>query len=79
MAYEGDTHGYLADGTEVRRLTDEEADGRERRYCIVGRSHWNPPSFFAYQAAELEKEAALYREAAALITGKRPALGSDVA
>lgn len=72
MAYEGEAYGYLADGTEVRRLTDEEADGRERRYCIVGHSHWNPPSFFAQQAAELEKEAALHREAAELITGDRP-------
>jgi hypothetical protein len=67
MAYEGEHLGNLADGTEVRRLTDEEADGRERRYCIVGHSHWNPASFFAYQAAELEKEATLYREASALL------------
>ncbi len=69
MAYEGEHLGYLVDGTEVRQLTDEEADGRDRRYCIVGHSHWNPAYFFAHQAAELEKEAALYREAAALLKG----------
>jgi len=69
MAYDGEHFGYLADGTEVRRMTAEEADGRERRFCIVGHSHWNPASFFVYQAAALEREAGMHREAAALIEG----------
>jgi len=73
MAYEGEHLGCLSDGTEVRRLTDEEMGRWERRYCIVGHSHWNPASFFAWHAAELEREAALHREAAALIHGRPPA------
>jgi len=77
MAYEGEHLGYLSDGTEVRRLTDEEMSKRgeseERRYCLVGYSHWNPASFFALHATELGKEAVLYREAAALLSREAPA------
>jgi len=77
MAYEGEHLGYLSYGTEVRRLTDEEmrdqGASEERRYCIVGYSHWCPAWFFARHAAELEKEAALHQQAAALIHGEPPA------
>lgn len=70
MAYKGEVVGRLRDGTEVRQLTDAELEargGKERRYCIVGHSHWNPAWFFGKQADDLEREAKLYREAAMMI------------
>lgn len=66
MPYEGEVIGLVKGGVEVRQLTDAElaASGdRERRYCLVGHSHWNPASFFSRHADELEREARLYREA----------------
>jgi hypothetical protein len=66
MSYEGEVIGLVKGGVEVRQLTDAElaASGdRERRYCLVGHSHWNPASFFSQHADELEREARLYREA----------------
>ena len=74
MGYEGEPIGTTSDGTEVRQLTDEEvaaAGGRERRYCLVGYSHWNPASFFGYYADELAKDACRYREAADIIARHR--------
>ena len=74
MAYEGEPIGTTSDGTEVRQLTDEEvaaAGGRERRYCLVGHSHWNPASFFGYYAEELAGDARRHREAADIIARYR--------
>jgi hypothetical protein len=71
MAYEGEVVAQLRDGTEIRRMTDAEvasSGSREPpRYCIVGHSHWNPASSFAYEADRLEREAKLWREAAMVI------------
>jgi len=84
MSYEGEIVAHLLDGTEIRRMTDEEvaASGSREpaRYCIVGHSHWNPVSFFSYEAGQLEREAKLYREAAMVVTlhaRRAKALASD--
>lgn len=71
MSYNGEVVAQLRDGTEIRRMTDAEvasSGSREPpRYCIVGHSHWNPVSTFAYEADRLERKAKLYREASMVI------------
>jgi hypothetical protein len=79
MSYEGEVIGHV-EGIEVRQLTAEERTRRgEQRYCVVGYSHWNPASFFADHAVQLEHQASILRAAGALIQsdptpGDRPSV-----
>lgn len=68
MSYEGFPIAHLRDGTEVRRLTETEVERRgEVRYCVRGKSHWNPASFFVAEANRLAVLSQQMREAAMLI------------